>query len=72
MLWNRTVRLLGVVSANNFIYLIPFVTIVAAALFLEEAISPIAILGAALITAGVVVTQRETPLFRRPAGCRSH
>ena len=72
VLWNHTVRLLGVVSANNFIYLIPFVTIVAAALFLDETISPIAILGAALITAGVVVTQRETPLLRRPTGCRSN
>lgn len=72
VLWNHTVRLLGVVSANNFIYLIPFVTIVAAALFLDETISPIAILGAALITAGVVVTQREPPLLRRPTGCRSN
>lgn len=53
MLWNHTVRLLGVVSANNFIYLIPFVTIVAAALFLDETISPIAILGAVLITAAL-------------------
>ena len=72
MLWNHTVRLLGVVSANNFIYLIPFVTIVAAALFLDETISPIAILGAALITAGVGVRLRETPLLRRPTGCRSN
>ena len=69
VLWNHTVRLLGVVSANNFIYLIPFVTIVAAALFLDETISLIAILGAALITAGVVVTP---PLLRRPTGCRSN
>lgn len=53
VLWNHTVRLLGVVSANNFIYLIPFVTIVAAALFLDETISLIATLGAALITAAL-------------------
>lgn len=57
VLWNKAFRLLGVVATNNFIYLNPFVTIVTARLFLNEPISPLALLGAALITAGVVAAQ---------------
>ena len=58
ILWNHAFLLLGVVATNNFIYLNPFVTILAAHLFLGERISPLALLGAALITAGVVSAQR--------------
>lgn len=57
VLWNKAFRLLGVVATNNFIYLNPFVTIVTARLFLNEPISPLALLGAALITAGVAASQ---------------
>ena len=59
ILWNKAFQLLGVVATNNFIYLNPFVTIVTAYFFLQEAISTIALLGAVLITVGVVVTQRK-------------
>lgn len=59
VLWNKAFRLLGVVATNNFIYLNPFVTIVAARLVLKEPISPLALLGAVLITVGVVVSQRR-------------
>lgn len=58
VLWNNAFRLLGVVATNNFIYLNPFITIVTARIFLQEPISPLALLGAALITAGVVAAQR--------------
>jgi|Cm827metagenome_2_1110796.scaffolds.fasta_scaffold08592_2 drug/metabolite transporter (DMT)-like permease len=58
VLWNHAFRLLGVVTTNNFIYLIPFITIVAAHFFLQESISPLAMLGAVLITAGVILAQR--------------
>jgi drug/metabolite transporter (DMT)-like permease len=57
VLWNRAIRILGVVATNNFIYLNPFITIVTARLFLAEAISPLALVGAVLITAGVIVAQ---------------
>lgn len=57
VLWNTAFRLLGVVTTNNFIYLNPFVTIVTARIFLDEPISPLALLGAALITAGVAASQ---------------
>ena len=59
ILWNKAFQLLGVVATNNFIYLNPFITIVAAWIFLKEPISPLAILGAVLITVGVVVSQRK-------------
>ena len=72
VLWNKAFRLLGVVTTNNFIYLNPFVTVVAAWLVLREPISPLAMLGAVLITAGVVVSQRPVlHVFPKKAGaCR--
>jgi drug/metabolite transporter (DMT)-like permease len=62
VLWNKSIQILGVVTTNNFIYLNPFVTIVTARLFLSEPISPLALLGAVLITAGVVAAQRRPAL----------
>lgn len=59
VLWNHAFRLLGVVATNNFIYLNPFITIVTARIFLNEPISPLALLGAGLITAGVAAAQWE-------------
>lgn len=58
VLWNRAFGLLGVVQTNNCIYLIPFVTMVAAHFVLGESITIAAFGGAALITAGVVIAQR--------------
>ena len=58
VLWNRAFYYLGVVTTNSFIYIQPFITILAGWLFLKEPISPLALVGAALITAGVVVAQR--------------
>ena len=60
VLWNKAFHLLGVVATNNFIHLNPFVTIVVARIFLDEPISPLALLGAVLITVGVVVSQRPS------------
>ncbi len=61
VLWNKAFRILGVVTTNTFIYLMPFITIVAARIFLDEPISPLALLGAVLITAGVVLSQHPSP-----------
>jgi len=59
ILWNRAFAYLGVVTTNSFIYLQPFITILVGWLFLREPISPLALVGAALITAGVVAAQRS-------------
>ncbi|WP_369281764.1 DMT family transporter [Oscillibacter sp. GMB15532] len=61
VLWGRAFTLLGVVPTNNCLYLIPFVTMVAAGLTLKEPISPAALAGAVLITAGVILAQRRKP-----------
>lgn len=57
ILWNRAFHYLGVVTTNTFIYVQPFITIIVGWLFLAEPISPLALLGAGLITIGVVVSQ---------------
>lgn len=67
VLWNHAFRLLGVVATNNFIYLNPFITIVTARIFLNEPISPLALLGAGLITAGVAAAQREPRAAKAPS-----
>lgn len=64
VLWGRAFAILGVVPTNNCLYLIPFVTIAVAGLTLKEPVSPAAIAGAGLITAGVVLAQRR----RAPGG----
>ena len=50
---------LGVVRANNYIYLQPFITIVAAYLLLGEPVSWMALAGAAFIIGGVVLSGRR-------------
>ena len=59
VLWAKAFQYMGVVSTNNCIYLIPFVTIVAAHFTLKEPITWTALLGAGLITAGVVLAQKR-------------
>lgn len=58
-IWNIAFRQLGVVVTNNYLYASPFVTMVVGWLVLDEAISPMGIIGAVLITAGVFLAQRE-------------
>lgn len=60
VLWNRAFDLLGIVATSGFIYLSPFVTMAAAAIFLHERISLFAVAGAVLITGGVVLSQRSS------------
>ncbi len=67
ILWNRAFHYLGVVTTNSFIYLQPFITILVAWLFLGEPVSPLALLGAGLITAGLVVAQHVSPTQNIPA-----
>lgn len=59
VLWNLAFYHLGIVTTNTFIYVQPFITIVVGWLFLSEPISPLALLGAVLITVGVVVSQHK-------------
>jgi len=59
VVWNRAIAKLGTVVANNYIYLNPFVTMVAAWLILDETIKPMGYLGAVLILLGVIISDRK-------------
>ena len=58
--WNLVVKYLGVVTANNYIYLQPFITILVAFLLLQEPISWMALVGAVLIIGGVILASRRS------------
>lgn len=58
VLWSRTCRLLGTVTATCGLYLVPVVTAVVAALALGETMTPLTSLGAVLTLAGVIVSGR--------------
>lgn len=53
-IWNIAFKRLGVVITNNYLYTTPFVTVVAGWLLLREKISLMCIIGAVLITLGVI------------------
>lgn len=53
LLWNAAIRHLGAVRTTNYIYLNPLSTIIAAAIFLGERLTPAAAAGAVLILYGM-------------------
>ena len=53
LLWNAAMHRLGAVRTTNYIYLNPLVTILTAALCIDERITPVALAGAALILYGM-------------------
>ncbi len=56
-LWNLVVDNLGAVKANNYIYLIPLVTMAASALMLKEPVTALSLLGGALTILGVYLAE---------------
>ena len=63
LLWNAAMQRLGAVRTTNYIYLNPLVTILTAALCIDERITPVALAGAALILYGM--WQAERPARRK-------
>lgn len=59
LLWNKVIRKLGPVKANNFIYFSPILTMIFAAILLDEKITIFAIGGGLLILIGVYITQHQ-------------
>jgi drug/metabolite transporter (DMT)-like permease len=57
--WNIVIKKLGAVRTTNYVYFAPPVTLIASALVLKEPITWIALLGAALILAGVIQADRS-------------
>ena len=58
-IWNVAFKRLGVVITNNYLYASPFVTLAAGYLILHEEITLMSIIGAMLITAGVIVALKK-------------
>ena len=58
-IWNIAFKALGVVVTNNYLYASPFVTVFVGWLLLREPISLMSIIGAVLITVGVIFAQKE-------------
>jgi drug/metabolite transporter (DMT)-like permease len=59
VIWNRVLQEIGTVLASNYIYAVPLVSIVCSVIFLHERITPVALLGAALILCGMILAERR-------------
>ena len=57
-LWNMIVKKLGAVQTTNYVYLVPLVTLLTSSIVINEIITLIALAGAMLILAGVVLAGR--------------
>ncbi len=66
-IWGRVICELGAVKANNFIYLIPLLTMLFSALVLKEQITSFTLIGGVLILAGVYLSERGEILLDRLA-----
>ena len=53
LIWSKIIWKIGPVAVNNFIYLMPLITMLASWLLLDEHLTPIAIAGGLVILAGV-------------------
>lgn len=60
LIWNEVMKVLGSVTANNYLYLQPMVTMIAAYYVLDEEIAVIGYIGCALIISGLVVSDKLT------------
>ncbi len=58
LLWSQTVKRLGAVKANNYLYFSPIVTLVLSAWLLGEAVTVFGYCGCALILAGVIFGEK--------------
>lgn len=59
LMWNVVVRNIGVVTAGNYLYFNPVVSLITAYLVLHENITPLAIVGCVLTIAGVWLCNRK-------------
>jgi len=60
LMWNTSIRHLGVLKTNLYMYAIPLVTLLAGALVLREKVTFIGIVGIALVIAGMVLSTLQS------------
>ena len=63
VLWNKVILHIGAVKSNNFIYLIPLITMITSAIMLKEIIKSIAGMGGILIIFGVYVSENKNKII---------
>ncbi len=63
--WTWTVGILGAVKTSIYIYIVPVVTILSAALILHEKITPLTFGGAILTMSGLYISERKGKALKR-------
>lgn len=58
--WNFALRVLGAVRTSIYIYMVPVVAVVTAALVLHERVTPLALLGVLMTLSGVLLSQSRS------------
>ena len=58
--WSKAIKLLGAIKSSAYIYLIPFITIVAATLILKEPVSRFLIIGTFLTLGGLIISECDS------------
>lgn len=57
VMWNKAVKTLGVIKSNNYIYLVPLVTMITSVLVLKEPVNLWMFVGGLLILGGVYISE---------------
>ena len=71
LMWNEVMKKLGPISANNYLYGQPLITMLAGALFLDEGITLYGYIGCALVIGGLIISDKlkfpsdRLKIFRR-------
>lgn len=58
LIWNESMKILGAVTANNYLYASPLITMVVAYFIFGERIYPLGYLGCALVIGGLVISDK--------------
>ncbi len=58
VLWAQSVKRLGIISSNNYLYISPIMTLIASYIVLHEKISAVGYIGCAMILAGVILSEK--------------
>ena len=61
LIWNEVMNVLGPVLTNNYLYLQPLVTMIAAYIVLGEVIYLVGYIGCVLIIGGLVLSDKWNP-----------